>query len=64
MKRFKVSIDKEASDEITVLNLKDYKIYLKKELKDHKNGVYLHPDDVVHNAKMIEAIDFVLRDYT
>ena len=37
MKRFKVSIDKEASDEITVLNLKDYKIYLKKELKDHKN---------------------------
>lgn len=64
MKRFKVSIDKEASDEITVLNLKDYKIYLKKELKYHKNGVYLHPDDVVHNTKMIEAIDFILRDYT
>jgi hypothetical protein len=64
MKRFKVSIDRDASDEITVLNLKDYKTYLKKELKDHKNGGYLHPDDVTHNAKMIEAIDFVLRDYT
>jgi len=64
MKRFKISIDKEASDEATVLTLKDYKIYLKKELKDHKNGDHLHPDDVVHNAKMIEAIDFVLRDFT
>ena len=64
MTRFKVSIDKEAADEATVLTLKDYKIYLKKELKDHKNGGYLHPDDVIHNAIMIEAIVFVLRDFT
>jgi hypothetical protein len=64
MSKFDLTIDKETADKITVLNLNDYKDYLKKELRGFKKGEWLHPEDVEHNTKMIEAIDFVLRDYT
>lgn len=59
----KLEIDKETADRITVLNLKDYAQYLKKELSDYEKGEWLHPSDVIGNKKFIEAIEFILRDY-
>jgi hypothetical protein len=63
MSKFELPIDKETADRLTVLNLTDYRDYLKKELKQFKKGEYLHPEDVEHNAKMIAALDFVLKDF-
>ena len=63
MSKFQLSIDKETADRLTVLNLTDYRDYLKKELRQFKKGEYLHQEDVAHNIKMIEALDFVLKDF-
>jgi hypothetical protein len=30
---------------------------------DQVDGQFLHPDDEVHNRAMIQAIDFVLKDF-
>ena len=51
------------ADRITILNLKDHRDYLTSELKDHSEGHWLHPDDVVYNKAIIEAIDVLLRYY-
>jgi hypothetical protein len=56
-------IDYETVDRITVIGLQDYRDSLKKQLKAHKKGSWLHPDDVEHSKKMIEALDFVLKDF-
>ncbi len=56
-------IDGETADRITALNLKDYRSYLKKELKEHKKGGWLHPDDVVGNMRRIEALDLIIKDF-
>ena len=58
-----VQIDHETVDRITVCGLKDYRDSLQKQLKAYKKGAWLHPDDVVHSQKMIEALDFVLKDF-
>ena len=58
-----LTIDSETADRITVLNLKDYAKYLRKELKDFKKGEYLHPEDVAGNIKRIAAIEFILKDF-
>lgn len=57
----KIELDGEAADRITVLNLKDCRSYLKKELRQYKKGEYLHPEDVAGNIKMIEALDLVIK---
>jgi hypothetical protein len=64
MARFVLPIDKETADKLTVMNLTDYRDYLKKELKQFSKGEYLHPEDVEHNTKMIEALNFVLKDFS
>ena len=58
-----VEIDYETVDRITVCGLKDYRDSLKKQLKEHKKGGWLHPNDVEHSQKMIEALEFVLKDF-
>jgi hypothetical protein len=58
-----LAIDGETADRITVLTLKDYAKYLRKELKQFKKGEYLHPEDVAGNIKRIEAIEFILKDF-
>jgi hypothetical protein len=63
MIRGKIYLDAETSDRITIDSLKDAVKYLKKELKDHKNGSWLHPEDVVMNQKYIEAMEIVLEYY-
>ena len=63
MSKGKLEIDFETADRITVISLKDQRKYLKKELADWKKGEYLHPEDVVGNQKLIEALDLVIKHY-
>lgn len=58
-----LTIDFETANRITVLTLKDYAKYLKKELRQFKKGEWLHPEDVAGNIKRIEAIEFILKDF-
>jgi hypothetical protein len=55
-----------------VLNLKEYRGYLKKELADWKKnprsddnptGYWLHPDDVGNNMRVIDALNTVIEQY-
>lgn len=68
----KIELDGEAADRITVLNLKEYRAYLKKELKEWKknprseanpNGYWLHPEDVSGNIRVIEALNLVIKQF-
>jgi hypothetical protein len=59
----KLEIDFETADRITVLTLKEQRKYLKKELADFKKGEYLHPEDVVNNTRVIQALDLVIKHY-
>jgi hypothetical protein len=65
-------IDGETADRITSLNLKDYRAYLKKELKQWKknpktdsnpDGYWLHPEDVAGNIRTIEALDLIISHF-
>jgi len=59
----RLEIDCETADRITVLTLKEQRRYLKKELTDFKKGEYLHPEDVVNNTRMIQALDTVIKHF-
>jgi hypothetical protein len=65
-------IDGETADRITSLNLKDYRAYLKKELKQWKknpksdsnpDGVWMHPGDVGLNVQTIAALDLIISHF-
>jgi hypothetical protein len=67
-----ITLDGEAADRITLLNLKEYRGYLKKELADWKknprteenpNGYWLHPEDVSGNILVIQALNLVIKQY-
>ena len=53
-------IDYETADRITLSSLKDHRKYLKKELKEYRQGQWLHPEDVVRNAELIAALDILI----
>ena len=59
----KLEIDFETADRITVISLKEQRKYLKKELADFKKGEYLHPEDVVNNTRVIQALDVVIKHF-
>ena len=59
----KIELDAETADRITVLTLKDYRSYLKKELSQFKKGEYLHPEDVAGNIKAIEALNLIIKHF-
>ena len=59
----KLEIDFETADRITLLTLKEQRRYLKKELSDFKKGSYLHPDDVVNNTRLVQALDMIIKYY-
>lgn len=68
----KMYIDGETADRITALTLRDYRAYLKKELKQWKknpktdsnpDGYWLHPEDVAGNIRAIEALDLIITHY-
>ena len=65
-------IDGETADRITSLNLKDYRAYLKKELKQWKknpksegnpDGYWMHPEDVGINIQTIAALDLIISHF-
>ena len=58
-----LEIDFDTADRITVLTLKEQRQYLKKELADFKKGEYLHPEDVVNNTRVIQALDVVIKHF-
>jgi hypothetical protein len=57
-----MEIDWETADRITVLNLKEYRKRMQDHL-DQVDGQFLHPDDEVHNRAMIQALNFVIKDF-
>jgi hypothetical protein len=68
----KMYIDGETADRITALTLRDYRAYLKKELKQWKknpksdsnpDGYWLHPEDVGLNIQTIAALDLIISHY-
>lgn len=61
--KFNLEIDYEMADKITVASLKNYRDSLIESLENHKNGGWMHEDDVVHANKMVQAINFVLKDF-
>ncbi len=65
-------MDGEAADRITVLTLKEYRSYLKKELsewrknprsEDNPDGYWLHPEDIGINMRVIDALNVVIKQY-
>ena len=65
-------VDCETADRITSLNLKDYRAYLKKELKQWKanpktdsnpNGCWMHDEDVGINIRTIAALDLIISHF-
>ena len=59
----KLEIDIETGERICLLSLKDHRKYLKKELKAHKKGAWMHPEDVDKNHMMIKQINSILDYY-
>lgn len=58
-----ITIDFDTADRITLLVLKDQLKCLRKELKDYKDGKFLHPEDVVRNAEIIAALELLIPYY-
>jgi len=67
-----ITLDGETADRITLLNLKEYRSYLTKELtawrknprtEDNPNGVWLHPEDVAGNGVAINALNLIIKHY-
>jgi hypothetical protein len=67
-----ITLDSDAADRITLLNLKEYRGFLKKELRDwRKNpltddnpmGHWLHPEDVALNIRVIDALTTVIKQF-
>lgn len=63
MSKGKLEIDFETADRITVITLKEQRKYLKKELARFKKGEYLHPEDVVNNTRVVQALDVVIKHF-
>lgn len=62
----KIEIDRETADRITVTVLKDYRKYLKSELKKHladPAANWMHPEDMADSTKMIAALKLVLNHF-
>jgi hypothetical protein len=59
----RLEIDSETADRIALVTLKEQRGYLKKELKRFKKGEYLHPEDVVNNTRLVQALDLVIKYY-
>ena len=67
-----LEIPYEVADYITLATLKDYRKYLKSELKQWRknpksetnpDGYWLHPEDVTTNIRVIDALDLIIQQY-
>ena len=68
----KLELDGEIADGITVLNLINYRAYLKTELNlwkknprsdSNPDGYWLHPEDVAGNIRAIEALNLIIKHF-
>ena len=67
-----ITLDGETADRITLLNLKEYRSYLKKELaewrknprtEDNPTGVWMNPEDVTGNIQAIAALNLIIKHF-
>jgi hypothetical protein len=67
-----ITLDGETADRITLLNLKEYRSHLTKELaawrknprtEDNPEGIWLHPEDVVGNTVAINALNVIIKHF-
>jgi hypothetical protein len=67
-----ITLDGETADRITLLNLKEYRSYLKSELatwkknprtEDNPDGHWLHPEDVAGNMQAITALNLIIKHF-
>jgi hypothetical protein len=67
-----ITLDGEAADRITLLNLKEYRNYLKQELAewrknprtdDNPTGYWLHPEDVVGHSAVVNALNLIIKQF-
>ena len=67
-----ITLDGEAADRITLLNLKEYRGHLSKELaawrknprtEDNPDGKWMHPEDVGLNIQTIAALDLIISHF-
>jgi hypothetical protein len=67
-----IALDGETADRITLLNLKEYRSYLTKELAEWRknpktetnpDGKWLHPEDVVGNGVAITALNLIIKHF-
>jgi hypothetical protein len=67
-----ITLDGETADRITLLNLKEYRGHLTKELaawrknprtEDNPEGIWLHPEDVVGNTVAINALNVIIKHF-
>jgi hypothetical protein len=61
MKEYKIDCD--VADSICLAVLKDHRDYLQSELDAHKEGAWLHPDDVVKNEKLVKKMTYLIENY-
>jgi hypothetical protein len=68
-----ITLDGETADRITLLNLKEYRSYLKKELtewrknprtEDNPWGPWMNPEDVTGNIQAISALDLIIKHFS
>jgi hypothetical protein len=67
-----ITLDGETADRITLLNLKEYRSYLTKELtawrknprtENNPDGVWLHPEDIAGNTVTINALNLLIKHF-
>jgi len=59
-----ITIDYDAAESITISTISNHQKFLAAELEASKEEkLYLHPDDVIRNERLIEAMDFLLKNY-
>ena len=59
-----LELDWEIADKITLASMKDHLAYLQKELAEHKEGHYMHPEDVYNSEyKIIPALETLIAYY-
>jgi len=62
--KIKLELDYDVADGIALLVLKDYRRTIKKNLKDHFNGGYMHPEDVAANQdKLLPALKLLINHF-
>jgi hypothetical protein len=62
-KKIKIELDAQTADNITLLNLKEHRSYLKKTLKDFDKGAYVHPEDVENITRVIQSLNLLIKHF-